>query len=179
VEWAYESAFRFMPPIRDPDLGYVLHPVDLAINKVHALAGRDEPRDFIDVLHVHRHGLSLGALCWAAVGKDPGYSPVGLVEQLARKGRFRAEDFAGLDLAIPIDLTGWKKIWLAALDEARALIERLPPGDAGCLYLDPSTKRFVAPPGAPDGCLRHFGSLGGVLPAIPGAEDIMRDWPVG
>ena len=177
IEWAYESAFRFMPPVRDPELGYVLHPVDLAINKVHALAGRDEARDFIDVLHVHRHGLPLGALCWAAVGKDPGYSPAGLVEQLARKGRFRPDDFNGLDLTFPVDLPVWKHDWLGALAEARQLIDRLPPEDAGCLYLDPGTKKFVAPPGNSSACLCHFGSLGGVLPGIAGADTIMQGWP--
>lgn len=176
IEWAYESAFRFMPPVRDGEVGYVLHPVDLAINKVHALAGRDEPRDFIDVVHVHQHYLPLGALCWAAVGKDPGYSPAGLIEQLARKGRFRPEEFADLQLNVPIDLPAWKKIWLQALDEARLLVERLPPEDAGCLYFDPSRRRFVAP-GEPRNLVRHFGARGGVLPAVAGAESLPATWP--
>jgi len=39
-----------MPPIEVEAVGFVLHPVDLAINKVLALAGRDEPRDMIDIL---------------------------------------------------------------------------------------------------------------------------------
>jgi hypothetical protein len=166
IEWAYESAFRFMPPLSDPEVGYVLHPLDLAINKVHALAGRDEARDYLDVLHLDRHLLSLGALCWAAVGKDPGYSPLGLVEQLARKGRFRAEDFADLDLTVSIDLTGWKTQWLAALAQARSLVQFLPPTEAGCLYLDPATKNFITPAGDTTGYVKQFGSLGGVLPLM-------------
>jgi hypothetical protein len=47
-----------------------LHPIDLAVNKVLALAGRDEPRDLLDTLYQHREVLCLGALCWAACGKD-------------------------------------------------------------------------------------------------------------
>lgn len=63
-----------MPAQKHPHSGYQLHPIDLAINKVLALAGRDEARDFLDVLHAHATILPLGALCWAAVGKDPGFT---------------------------------------------------------------------------------------------------------
>ena len=75
VDWAHDSAWRFMPLVRDPLGGLLLHPVDLAINKVLALAGRDEPRDYVDILFVNERVLSLGALCWVAVGKDAGIHP--------------------------------------------------------------------------------------------------------
>ncbi|HET9300046.1 MAG TPA: hypothetical protein VFO11_08875, partial [Candidatus Polarisedimenticolaceae bacterium] len=87
VEWAHDSSWRFLPAVRDPRVGFVLHPVDLAVNKVLALAGRDEPRDVLDSLHVHREVLPLGALCWAACGKDPGFTPLSLLELLRRRGR--------------------------------------------------------------------------------------------
>jgi len=57
VDWAHDSAWRFMPLVRDELGGLLLHPVDLAINKVLALAGRDEPRDFVDILFVHHRVL--------------------------------------------------------------------------------------------------------------------------
>ena len=57
IEWAHDSAWRFMPLVRLDDGGLVLHDVDLAINKVLTLAGRDEPRDFVDILHAHEHIL--------------------------------------------------------------------------------------------------------------------------
>src|SRR5690606_34538942 len=41
VEWAQDSTWRFMPVFRSEEFGYQLHPVDLATNKVLALAGRD------------------------------------------------------------------------------------------------------------------------------------------
>ena len=53
VEWARDSDWRFMPTVRDDRVGFTLHPVDLAVNKVLALAGRDEPRDVLDTLHLH------------------------------------------------------------------------------------------------------------------------------
>ncbi len=103
IDWAHDSAWRFMPPIRDPLGGFVLHDVDLAVNKTLALAGRDEPRDFIDILFVHERVLPLSALTWAAVGKDPGFTPLSLVEFLRRRGRQRPEEVARLNLAVPFD----------------------------------------------------------------------------
>ena len=50
VEWAQDSAFRFYPLQQDERFGYRLHDTDAAVNKVLALAGRSEIRDFVDVL---------------------------------------------------------------------------------------------------------------------------------
>jgi hypothetical protein len=166
VEWAHDSSWRFLPPVADPRVGFRLHPLDLAINKVLALAGRDEPRDFLDVIYVHRNYLSLGCLCWAAVGKDPGFNPAMLVEMLARKGRYRAEDFSALSLASPPDMGDLKQTWLGALDGARRLVRQLPPEDAGCLYWNPGTMKFETPDGDLSRYVRHFGSRGGVVPSI-------------
>jgi hypothetical protein len=30
----------------------------------------------LDILYVHERMLALGALCWAAAGKDPGFTPI-------------------------------------------------------------------------------------------------------
>ncbi|MFN2374990.1 MAG: hypothetical protein ABR538_00510 [Candidatus Binatia bacterium] len=50
LEWAADSAFRFFPLMEHPEFGLVLHPFDLATNKVLALVGRVEVRDWVDVL---------------------------------------------------------------------------------------------------------------------------------
>jgi hypothetical protein len=167
VEWAHDSAWRFMPTIRHDVAGYVLHPVDVAVNKLLALAGRDEPRDFLDILDLHARTLPLGALCWAAAGKDPGFTPLLLLDILRRRGKYRPEDFMRLTLAAPLDLPALKGQWLAALDEADAFIHGRPPGEIGCLYYSPGLARFVAP-GAdgPADAVPHFGRPGGVLPRI-------------
>ncbi|MEP6778649.1 MAG: hypothetical protein ABJC26_02075 [Gemmatimonadaceae bacterium] len=47
IDWAHDSAWRFMPAVRDKLGGLLMHPVDLAINKPLALAGREEARDSI------------------------------------------------------------------------------------------------------------------------------------
>jgi hypothetical protein len=169
VDWAHDSAWRFMPLERDPLGGLLLHPVDLAINKVLALAGRDEPRDFVDILFIHAQVLQLGAVCWAAAGKDPGFTPLSLLELLKRRGRYRPEEFARLDLAEPFDLVGAKQAWLAALAEAETFIRSRPPDEMGCLYWSAERQAFVAPvPGAPRlaGVSPHFGAPGGVLPQV-------------
>ena len=165
VEWARDSAWRFMPTIRDERVGFVLHPVDSAVNKTLALAGRDEPRDVLDVLHLHRSVLVLGALCWAACGKDPGFTPLSLLELLRRRGRVREEDLARLDLALPIDLRRLKKDWLEALDSVEDFVASRPPDEIGCLYYSASRRGFVDPRGVGDS-VPHFGRPGGVLPRI-------------
>lgn len=163
VEWAHDSAWRFMPAVKVPEAGYALHPVDLAVNKVLALAGRDEARDFLDVLYLHDEVLPLGALLWAAVGKDPGFTPLSLLELIKRRGRYRAEDFADLRLTAPVGLQELKARWFGALEGAEAFIRGRISAEAGCLFYSPSRRRFVAPrPG--DDAKPHFGRPGGVLP---------------
>ena len=49
IEWAQDSAFRFFPVQKDERFGYRLHHADAAINKVLALAGRDEVRDYVEL----------------------------------------------------------------------------------------------------------------------------------
>jgi hypothetical protein len=171
VDWAHDSAWRFMPLRRDPLGGLLLDPLDLAVNKVLALAGRDEPRDFVDILFVHARILPLGALCWAAVGKDPGFTPLSLLEMLKRRGRYRPEEFARLDLAEPFNLVEAKSAWLAALDAAEAFVRSRPPDEIGCLYWSLGRAAFVMPaPGVSDAgdVVPHFGAPGGVVPRVTG-----------
>lgn len=165
VEWAHDSAWRFMPTIRSESIGFVLDPIDLATNKLLALAGRDEARDFFDVLHIHEHVLALGALCWATVGKDPGFTPLSLLELLKRRGKYQPDDFRRLQVTTPIDVPLLKTTWLAALDSAAAFIESRPPEEIGCLYYSKSQKKFVAPRET-DEVVCHYGRPGGVLPSL-------------
>jgi len=175
IEWAHDSAWRFMPTYLVEDRGFCLHPIDLAINKVLALAGRDEPRDFLDVLHAHRNILALPGLVWAACGKDQGFNPNSLLELLQRKGKYQAADFQRLRLNIEIDLQKMKQEWLAALEQTRFVIDYLPTSEVGCLYYSLATKTFVIPdrdrsaPGvAPAGApvIPHYATDGGILPKI-------------
>ena len=165
VEWAHDSSWRFMPTVRHEHFGFVLHSIDLAINKVLTLAGRDEPRDLLDTLHQHRDVLCLGALCWAACGKDPGYTPLSLLELLRRRGRIRQEDLVRLELAAPIDLQQLKHDWRTALDSVQPFADSRPADEIGCLYYSAAQSAFVDP-GKVEDALPHFGRPGGVLPNV-------------
>jgi len=170
VEWSRDSAWRFLPTVRDERVGFLLHPVDLAVNKVLALAGRDESRDVLDTVHFHRGLLPLGALCWAACGKDPGFTPLSLLELLRRRGRVREEDLARLALAEPVDLHALKREWIEALDDVVGFVESRPPEEIGCLYYGPAEKAFVDPRVVPE-AVPHYGRPGGVLPVVRNDSD--------
>lgn len=167
VEWAHDSSWRFMPTVRHERFGFVLHPIDLATNKVLALAGRDEPRDLLDTLRQDRDVLCLGALCWAACGEDPGYTPLSLLGLLRRRGRLRPEDLERLNLAVPIDLQKLKGEWLDELASVQPFAASRPAEEIGCLYYSPSQDTVVDPRQAPD-AVPHFGRPGGVLPLVGG-----------
>lgn len=167
IEWAHDTAWRFMPTYFVEDRGYVLHPVDLAINKILALAGRDEPRDYLDVLHAHDTILPLAGLIWAACGKDPGFTPDTLLELIRRKGKYRDEDFRRLRLNVEINLVSLKNRWILLLDEAQQALNVLPHDDVGCLYYEINARKFILP--SPDqlkSTVVHFATEGGILPRI-------------
>lgn len=66
LQWLRDSAFRFFPLIENDLLGLTMHPFDLATNKVLALVGRLEIRDWIDVQECPTKLAHLGLLAWAA-----------------------------------------------------------------------------------------------------------------
>jgi hypothetical protein len=90
MEWARDSAFRFFPLVEHPELGLSLHPVDLATNKVLAMISRAEVRDWLDVIDAELRLQPFGFLAWAAAGKDPGFSPAGIVGHARRTSRYTA-----------------------------------------------------------------------------------------
>jgi hypothetical protein len=103
LEWLRDSDFRFFPAMQDDVFGYRLHVADLATNKALAAAGRNEPRDVLDLLFIHDRHLPLGAVIWAAVAKDPGFSPERLIAEIRRNTRYRNDDFADLDIVEKVD----------------------------------------------------------------------------
>jgi len=174
VDWAHDSRWRFLPPVNVAGVGYVLHPVDLAVNKVLALAGRDEPRDFVDILYLIDRVLPLGALAWAAAGKDPGLNPAMLLDLLARKGRLQQNELDRLDLVRPLPVSAASALFRTALQEGRDWIAGRPPGEAGCLYRRPDGARFFAPQRG-EACEIHRGAPGGVMPVLADGQALSAD----
>jgi len=168
VEWAQDSAFRFFPVQKDAFCGYRLHDADAATNKILALANRSEIRDFVDVLHLHQTYLTLGALVWAACGKDPGFTPEFLLDQVSRHTAYTQADVERLQLKAPLDLKLLKRTWLDALSEAQKLVASLPTAEIGCFYLD-QTQALVNPDPSADAfplLIRHCGSVRGAWPTV-------------
>ncbi len=127
MQWVRDSAYRFFPLVEHPDLGLVLHPFDLATNKILALVGRLEVRDWVDVIECDARIQSLGYLAWAACGKDPGFSPTAILEHAARSARYTAEEVSSLafegEAPDPGELS---RRWHRLLDDAQRIVSTLP-----------------------------------------------------
>ena len=77
LEWIVDSDFRFFPAIRDDTFGYVLHPADLAANKVTAV--------------------------WAAAVKALGFTPEGIIDEIRRNAPYSGADFLRVNSDPPVD----------------------------------------------------------------------------
>lgn len=135
LEWARDSDFRFFRTVPDDLFGYRLHMFDLATNKALAAGGRREPRDVLDLITIHERHIRLGAVIWAAVGKDAGYSPESLIAEIRRNARYRADDYADLALAKPVDAGAVARRLREILDEADAFVRAMPVGREGLAFL--------------------------------------------
>ena len=135
LEWVVDSDYRFFPTMRDDLFGYVLHPVDLAMNKVMAAAGRRELRDLVDLVTIEETILPLGPLIWAAVEKSPGFTPEGLIAEIRRNSNYPIAEWLQLISSEPLDPKEISRRLRTALDEAEAFVLRMPTDKAGLLFL--------------------------------------------
>jgi hypothetical protein len=163
LEWVVDSDFRFFPTMRDETFGYVLHPVDLAMNKVMAAAGRRELRDLVDLVTIHDRILPLGAVIWAAVEKSPGFTPEGLIAEIRRNAHHPAAEWRALVTTEPLDPGAVTTQLRAALDDAEAFVARMPTDKVGLLFLKVGV--VVQPdPNGLDGYHTHAGQRRGQWP---------------
>jgi hypothetical protein len=172
LQWVRDSAYRFFPLVEHPELGLVLHPFDLATNKVLALVGRLEVRDWVDVIESSDRLQHFGLLAWSASGKDPGFGPGAILEHAARSSysAFEVSTLA-FDGASP-DAAELSRKWRTLVDEARELVRLLPPEEVGKCVLDEHGYLFR---GGADALTRalaasavvfHAGSIRGALPRV-------------
>ena len=118
IDWAADSAFRFFPIERDPLLGWRLHLFDIATNKALALSARTETRDYVDIVELHKT-YPLAAICWAACGKDPGFTPLSLLKMMKRFARISPTELDKIK-ARALDPRLLKIAWIEMSDEAEA-----------------------------------------------------------
>ena len=173
LEWVLDSAFRFFPVQRDEEFGWRLHLADLATNKVLALAGRWKARDFVDTLYLENSFAPLGLLAWAAAGKDPGLTPMLILEQANRFNRLEPQALQTVLGAGSLDFVAMKTRWRESVEAARELVMALPSEQVGALYLD-GAGRPVDPRKVRE-AQPHYPSLGGALPRIAGNPEPLPD----
>ncbi len=168
MEWVRDSAFRFFPVEPDKELGWRLNFWDAATNKLLAFAARMKLRDYLDVMYLHERHLHVGALAWAAAGKDPGMNAEWIIDWGGRQARLAGEDVSKLRLSEPVDFKALRLRWHQAAEEGLALIEKLPVTERGCLYLNAAGQPVCPDPAAPEfqKLTRHFGSVKGAWPRI-------------
>ncbi len=170
IDWAADSAFRFFPVERDPQLGWRLHLFDVATNKALALSARTETRDYVDIVELHRT-FPLPAICWAAYGKDPGFSPLSLIKMMKRFAKIDPTELDKIK-ARALDPVALKMAWIEMSDAAEAEMIRVadeqPDLPIGVAFLDAAGK-----PGwiGHDSTLRlHAPSVRGCWPTVHGLE---------
>lgn len=173
LQWVRDSAFRFFPLVMHAELGLMLHPFDLATNKVVALVGRVAVRDWVDILTCHERMSPLGCLAWAASGKDPGLGPLFIIDEASRTARYAAPEFDTLVFeGAPPDREQLGRLWRGALADARVMIDALPPAEVGRAILDGEGEPFRGDAPAlasalASGMLRfHPGAIRGTLPTV-------------
>jgi hypothetical protein len=166
LEWVVDSDFRFFPTMRDAEFGYVLHPLDLATNKVGAAYGRREPRDLVDLLTIHERIVPLGAAIWAAAGKAIGFTPEGIINEIRRLARYTAADFRRIASEPPVDPVATMTQIREALDAAESFVSRMPTDKVGLLFLD-GTHVVQPDPDQLGRYLVHAGRRRGQWPSSP------------
>jgi len=103
------------------DVGPVLHPEDLAADKVLALWGRARPRDYFDVAALIDH-YSRDQLLDIAAAKDSGFTPTTFIDALRAINRLQQPDWAE-DGISDVDAERLRALfgeWRTQLEEALA-----------------------------------------------------------
>ena len=117
-----------------------MHLFDVATNKALALSARTETRDYVDIVELHR-AFPLAAICWAACGKDPGFTPLSLLKMMRRFARVSPTELDKIK-ARALDPRLLKVAWIEMSDDAEAKMTKLadeqPDTPIGVAFVDAS-----------------------------------------
>jgi len=174
IQWGVDSAYRFFPLMEDESTGFTLHPLDLAANKLGALVGRTEPRDWIDVMTATRKLQPLTCLLSAACGKDPGFSPSSMLEYVARRHYAQAEIDERILPQGAYDAAELCRYWHETVNQTREVLPLFPREHAGKVVLNADGTLFSGSDDDLVAALKngslifHEGTIGGAWPTIIG-----------
>ena len=113
----------------------------------------------------------LGYLAWAACGKDPGFSPKGILEAAGRTARYSAEEVGRLAFAGEPPAPGaLSRRWHAMLPAAREIVDILPLASLGQCVLASDGNPFRGQArelqATVDRLIFHPGRIGGAWPEL-------------
>jgi len=174
IQWGTDSAYRFFPLQEDPVVGFTLHPLDLAANKLAALVGRTEPRDWIDVISAIKRLQPLACLLSAACGKDPGFSPTSMLEYVARRHYNQVEIDEKIIPRGTYNAAELCRFWHEEVDRTRLVLEKFPRSEVGKAVMAKGGGLFKGDAAALEAALSagelefHEGTIGGAWPRIIG-----------
>ena len=174
IQWSTDSAYRFFPLVEDEITGFTLHPIDLAANKLSALVGRTEPRDWIDVITAIRHIQPFVYLLSAACGKDPGFSPSSMLEYVARRHYNQVEIDEKISPCGVYEAASLNRFWHEEVNRAREAVIAFPRDKVGTCVLDGVGNPFkgdmaqLSAAMASGGVVFHEGRICGAWPQIVG-----------
>ena len=131
-----------------------------------AAYGRREPRDIVDLLTAHDRIIPLGAAIWASAGKALGFTPEGIINEIRRLARYRAEDFESLPSDPPVDPVATMIRLRVLLEQAEEFVLRMPTDKVGLLFLK-GTKVVQPNPDHLDKYQTHAGQRRGHWPSSP------------
>lgn len=130
------------------------------------MAGRAETRDLVDLV-ANASEYPLHAVCWAACGKDPGYNPLLLLNQMQRNSRVNPSELR--EMGAPFEAVPLKTQWLALAETALSELQRAAHAglEPGVAFVNPQGRIlwFDAPGATP-----HPPTLGGSLPRLLGVH---------
>lgn len=174
IQWATDSVYRFFPIEKDDCFGFQLNYHDLAMNKILALAGRSEVRDYYDVCEMIATNKPVIAYIWAACAKDPGYTPLSLLEYMSMNTKYQNEDFFSIYSKNKLDIRFCKDLFLRMSHEAREQFQLAPIDEYGCLYLKKETYEVFFPDKDDfenGNYIKHFARPFGSIPQFQVEED--------
>lgn len=140
-----------------------------------ALGGRLEIKDWIDSIYASKNIQHLAFLIYAACGKDPGFSPMALLNEAGRSARYSFEEF-NTELVFEAETPDFSELtrqWKSCLAEAKEIVKTLPAKHAGECVLDSnltlyefSTMEELAESVRRDKLFFHQGRIKGVWPTV-------------
>lgn len=139
LQWIWDDELHFLPVQEDAEFGFVLHPADLAVNKVSAAFGRRQARDYVDLVLIDETYAPLGAFIWAMPGKvrRADLTPLEVVEEIRRRAAAHPPElYARIKMADGVDGRRVIERLDGILERAEHYARTGPVEHWGCLIVD-------------------------------------------